>query len=92
LHGKQRPDWYVDFEERQPSRGAGYKYSVAELDEWQTRIRDVAAFADKSFVFFTNDAGGHSFWNALEMNRRFATPKRQPSRTEGPLLRHLAVA
>ncbi len=92
LHGKQRPDWYVDFEERQPSRGAGYKYSVAELDQWQARIQDVAAFADKSFVFFTNDAGGQSFWNAMEMHRRFATPKRQPKRAEGGLLRQLAVA
>ncbi len=92
LHGKQRPDWYVDFEERLPSRGTGYKYSVAELDQWQARIQDVAAFADKSFVFFTNDAGGQSFWNAMEMNRRFATPKRQPNRAEGALLRQLAVA
>lgn len=92
LHGKQRPDWYVDFEERLPSRGAGYKYSVAELDQWQARIQDVAAFADKSFVFFTNDAGGQSFWNAMEMNRRFATPKRLPNRAEGGLLRQLAVA
>jgi hypothetical protein len=43
-------------------------------------------------VFFTNDAGGQSFWNALAMKQRFALPKRQPVRTEGPLLRHLAMA
>ena len=92
LHGKHRPDWFVDFEERQPSRGSGYKYSAVELDGWQTRIQDVAAFADKTFVFFTNDAGGQSFWNALEMNRRFAMPKRQPGRADSGLFRELAVA
>ncbi len=92
LHGKQRADWFVDFEERQPSRGNGYKYSALELDGWQTRIQDVAAFADKTFVFFTNDAGGQSFWNALEMNRRFAMPKRQPGRADSGLFRELAVA
>lgn len=75
LHGKRRRDWYLDFAEDFPPAGKGYAYSPAELDAWQARVEELRQYSRQTFVFFTDSANGQSFWNALEMGKRFGLPK-----------------
>ncbi|MFN3324651.1 MAG: DUF72 domain-containing protein [Bryobacteraceae bacterium] len=61
LHGRA-------LDERIPQAARNdYLYSPAELDDWKRRIERVAAHADRTFVFLTNDAGGKAVVNALQL-------------------------
>lgn len=44
-----------------------YLYSAEELREWSSRIEYLRRYAAQTIVVFTNESGGRSFANALQM-------------------------
>jgi uncharacterized protein YecE (DUF72 family) len=60
LHGRNSQQWLR-------SQRSDYLYSPEQLAEWKQRIERVRAFASDTFVIFTNDLGGKSVVNALQM-------------------------
>ncbi len=82
LHGRSQAGWTREFS-GEPPGGSGnrYLYSLAELDEWKTRVGRVSAHAAQTFVIFTNDAGGRSVLNALQFQGMFDTGRRQAPST-----------
>ena len=68
LHGRGSGYWRDEFEGRPaPAAGNDYVYSPADLAEWRERIAKVRAFAKEVYVVTTNDGGGASVINALEL-------------------------
>ncbi len=68
LHGRSGAGWTREFSgEALNGRGGNYLYSQAELAEWRGRIDRIAPHAARTFVTFTNDAGGRSVVNALQL-------------------------
>jgi uncharacterized protein YecE (DUF72 family) len=63
LHGRNAANWW--------GRGGGdrydYDYSEAELREWLQKIRELAAQAARTYVFFNNCHAGHAAANAMLM-------------------------
>jgi uncharacterized protein YecE (DUF72 family) len=63
LHGRNAANWW--------GRGGGdrydYDYSEAELRDWLRRIRELAARAATTYVFFNNCHAGHAAANAMRM-------------------------
>ena len=63
LHGRNAKNWW--------GRGGGdrydYLYSKEELKEWVDKIRDLAAKAKKTYVFFNNCHAGQAASNAKLM-------------------------
>ncbi|MBI4875601.1 MAG: DUF72 domain-containing protein [Acidobacteria bacterium] len=72
LHGHGGAGWMREFD-GEPPRGHGnrYVYSRAELEAWRTRIAGLAEHAERTFVTFTNDAGGAAVANALQLQSLF---------------------
>jgi uncharacterized protein YecE (DUF72 family) len=60
LHGRDSRHWAR-------SQRSDYLYSPEQLAEWKQRIERVRTFAADTFVIFTNDLGGKSVVNALQM-------------------------
>lgn len=60
LHGRNSQQWFR-------SQRSDYLYSPEQLMEWKQRIERVRTFASDTYVIFTNDAGGKSVVNALQM-------------------------
>ncbi len=80
LHGRSYGSWFEEFEE--PPRVVArrdYLYSPAELAEWKARIDRVRRFADAFYVITTNDAGGRSVLNALQLQAMFGVVRRAPA-------------
>ena len=68
MHGRGGNGWIREFDGEPPAgRGNNYLYSPAELEEWKARIDRVAPHAAKTFITFTNDAGGRAVVNALQL-------------------------
>lgn len=68
LHGRSGAGWTREFNGEAPNgRGGNYLYSQAELAAWKVRIDRIAPHAARTFVTFTNDAGGRSVVNALQL-------------------------
>ena len=68
LHGRNQDNWMQDYDERSvrlPSKE--YLYSKEELADWLPRIHKLQSLSEKSFVVFTNDGGGKSMVNALQV-------------------------
>jgi len=88
LHGSRCGPGHEAFDDRGlRSSGNDYLYSLAELEEWKTRIARFAPLADSTFVIFNNDAAGKSIINGLQMQgllegveRPAAQPVAQESR------------
>lgn len=71
-------------------RECSYLYSPAELGEWIPRIEYLRRYAAQTIVIFTNDAGGRSFANALQMQSALAD--RTPAAVPAELLRRYPAA
>jgi len=69
FHGRNARNW---FREKQDTYGGRYDYlySESELAELESRIRQVAAKAKKTFVILNNHKDGKAFANALQMKAR----------------------
>lgn len=68
FHGRNRDGW------RKPAGNQNwrdirylYRYSEAELAEWQPRIERLAAQADEVCILFNNNSGGDAVHNAKQM-------------------------
>jgi len=99
LHGRGNGEWFRQFEptKRLPQRD--YLYTAGELVEWKKRTEQIRRFADTVFVITTNDGGGRSVVNSLELQALFGlgggkVPSRLSSlyrtqlrrfRTDGPV-------
>jgi len=86
LHGRNYGNWFLEFDDS-PAKSSrrDYLYSPAELEEWKVRIEHIRRFADSVYVVTTNDAGGRSVINALQLQAALGQPTRA-------LPRHLARA
>lgn len=63
LHGRNAQAWYSgDGQERY-----NYKYSEAELVEWQQKIERMSSKGSQLFVLFNNCRDGHAAFNARRM-------------------------
>ena len=62
FHGRNHEGWF-----QESDRAGDYSYQDAELASWRQRIEHVRQFADKTFVLFSNNVRGRSFFNALDM-------------------------
>ena len=72
LHGRSGAGWTREFNGEPPEgRGGDYLYSPAELEQWKARIDRIAPHAARTFVTFTNDAGGRALVNALQLQALF---------------------
>ena len=72
LHGRSGAGWMREFNGEPPAgRGNDYLYSPAELEQWKARIDRIAPHAARTFVTFTNDAGGRALVNALQLQALF---------------------
>lgn len=60
FHGRNKKAWYGT----DAARRYDYLYTEKELEEWIPRIRDLAARANKVFVFFNNHARAQAVTNA----------------------------
>lgn len=76
LHGRNRAGWF----ESGPGRRArqDYLYSEEELVPWTRRIQRVGAHASKVFVIGTNDVGGKSLVNAMQIRTMMGQAVRVP--------------
>lgn len=78
LHGRSYGSWLQEFEE--PPRVVArrdYLYSIEELAEWKGRVDRVRRFAEAVFVITTNDAGGRSVLNALQLQAMFGVARQR---------------
>jgi uncharacterized protein YecE (DUF72 family) len=65
LHGRNYQDW---FREKAPRNDRyNYLYSLEELEPWITRIKEVAAKTNESYVITNNHFRGQAVVNALEI-------------------------
>lgn len=65
LHGRNYQDW---FREKAPRDDRyNYLYSVEELEPWITRIKEIAAKTQESYVITNNHFRGQAVVNALEI-------------------------
>ncbi|MEK6281317.1 MAG: DUF72 domain-containing protein [Acidobacteriota bacterium] len=65
LHGRNYQDW---FREKAPRDDRyNYLYSLEELEPWITRIKEVAAKTNESYVITNNHFRGQAVVNALEI-------------------------
>jgi uncharacterized protein YecE (DUF72 family) len=65
LHGRNYQDW---FREKAPRDDRyNYLYSLDELEPWITRIKEVAAKTNESYVITNNHFRGQAVVNALEI-------------------------
>jgi uncharacterized protein YecE (DUF72 family) len=65
LHGRNYQDW---FREKAPRDDRyNYLYSVAELEPWIVRIKEIAAKTKASYVITNNHFRGQAVVNALEI-------------------------
>jgi len=81
LHGRGYGQWFQAFEE--PSREVArrdYLYPESELAEWKQRVDHIARFADSVYFVTTNDEGGRSVVNALQMQSLYAGARRRAPR------------
>ena len=88
LHGRGYGRWFREFEE--PPRATpcrDYLYSSEELAEWKARIGHLRRFAQATYVVATNDAGGRSVVNALQLQAMFGLKAHQAPRTLKSLYR-----
>jgi len=70
LHGRNPRYWREEFGNlHQKARANDYLYSAAELEEWKSRIEHVAAHSASVYVTLTNDPGGKSVVNGLQLQR-----------------------
>ncbi len=70
LHGRNPRYWREEFgSQLRKAPARDYLYSAAELEEWKSRIQHVAAHSASVFVTLTNDPGGKSVVNALQLQR-----------------------
>jgi uncharacterized protein YecE (DUF72 family) len=85
LHGRNCAGWFREFTGR-PERVAqqDYLYSPVELAEWKERIRHACKFANAAYVITTNDAGGKSVVNALQLQAHLGV---RPAKAPGTLAR-----
>lgn len=80
LHGRNYSDW---FREKAPRDDRyNYLYSVDELEPWITRIKEVAAKTNESYVITNNHFRGQAVVNALEIK---ATLKEELVQAPAPL-------
>ena len=65
LHGRNYQDW---FREKAPRDDRyNYLYSLDELEPWITRIKEIAAKTNESYVITNNHFRGQAVVNALEI-------------------------
>lgn len=77
LHGRNGAGWLEDSGDRpRRSEGTDYLYPADELAAWKERILHVAENARSVFVTFTNDSGGKSVVNALQLGRMLTARER----------------
>ena len=69
FHGRNAKDWFREDAGRDARYD--YLYSEGELAEWVTRIRKLAATAEKVFVFNNNHYRGQAAANSLELKAMF---------------------
>ncbi len=80
LHGRNYQDW---FREKAPRDDRyNYLYSIDELEPWITRIKEVAAKTNESYVITNNHFRGQAVVNALEIK---ATLTERPVTAPAPL-------
>ena len=68
LHGRGYGRWFQEFD--RPPRDVArqdYLYTAEDLAEWKDRIDHIRRFADSVYVVTTNDEGGRSVVNAVQM-------------------------
>lgn len=80
LHGRNYQDW---FREKAPRDDRyNYLYTIDELEPWITRIREIAAKTNESYVITNNHFRGQAVVNALEIK---STLEEQKVVGPGPL-------
>lgn len=62
FHGRNAGDWWSG-----GPRRYDYQYTRAELEQWTSLIREMAARAKRTYVFFNNCHAGHAVLNARMM-------------------------
>ena len=75
FHGRNAVNWYGGTTHGRVDRGSGgghtdrydWDYTLAELEEWSGRIREMAARARKAYVFFNNCYMGRAVRSARLM-------------------------
>lgn len=75
FHGRNAVNWYNGTTHGRVDRGSGgghtnhsdWDYTLAELEEWSGRIREMAARARKAYVFFNNCYMGRAVRSARLM-------------------------
>lgn len=76
LHSRDSKSWFDfdalgegRFDTRMKSRDRRYDYlySIEELKEWSSRIKELSSKVDAVYVYFNNHPGGKSLINALQL-------------------------
>lgn len=84
LHGRNPSYWRREFQGAAAARRPNdYFYCSAELEEWKARIEHVCEYARTTYVITTNDAGGKSVVNALQL-QSLLTGLRAGARSKHP--------
>lgn len=65
LHGRREDTWFV--RNAEPSERYNYLYRDDELDEWISRVRDIARRTEEVYVFANNHYRGKAPANAFQM-------------------------
>lgn len=93
LHGRNYQDW---FREKAPRDDRyNYLYSLDELEPWITRIKEIAAKTQESYVITNNHFRGQAVVNALEIKSTLVeerVPAPAPLLEKYPLLGDCAIA
>lgn len=86
FHGRNTATWFATT--KASSDRFDYRYSEAELREWEPRIRELAAEADETYVMFNNNKGDYAQRNAAEIATILGdlVPERDHERGETPPL------
>ena len=92
LHGRNYEHWFTPNE--RPEERYDYYYSLAELQPWAERIKNLAAGGEETFVITNNHFRGKAVANALQLislvrNRRVPFP--EPLIAEYPDLEAIAA-
>jgi uncharacterized protein YecE (DUF72 family) len=67
LHGRNYEQWFSS--EDRPEERYNYLYSLAELEPWAQRIKQVARQAEVTYVIANNHFEGKAIVNALQLTR-----------------------
>jgi uncharacterized protein YecE (DUF72 family) len=92
LHGRNYEQWFTS--ENHPEERYNYLYSLAELEPWAERIKQVARQAEVTYVIANNHFEGKAVVNALQLTKLItgrSVPVPQALMARYPELRQIAT-